>query len=369
MTDFDVAVIGAGPAGAIAARELSAAGASVLLIDRVHEPVDKVCGGCLHPAAVRALIEIGLEDLLVDQEAVPVGAAELRMGPGRVAEVALPAGGLALTRRSLDGALRLAAVASGAELRAGQLARVAAVEADCIRLLVGAELVDVRVVVLARGLAPARDGEPGPRTRPDPRSRVGFGAVAETHGLAAGRVIMSSAPSGYVGMVGAERGRLILAAAVDPRAIRGRPPAVLIEQLLREAGTPVPVDLSTLSWRGTPPITCAAPSAASRRIFAIGDAAGYVEPFTGEGMAWAIQTAREVAPLVLQAVDHWTEELPARWDRLRRDTLGRRPARCRATSALFHHPRIAGAILPWISRLGPRWIEPLVRVAYAGSSP
>lgn len=369
MSRVDVAVIGAGPAGALAARELSATGADVLLIDRDREPGDKVCGGCLHPAAVRTLADVGLEGLPAELDAVPIDAAELRMGPGRNLRIDLPPGGFALSRRTMDGALRRAAVASGAELRVGQAARVVAVAEDHVVLHVGDERIEARVVVQARGLASLRDDEPGPRARPTPGSRVGFGAVADGAAFTAGRVIMSCAPAGYVGMVGAERGRLILAAAVDPRRIDGQPPAVLIERLLREAGTPIPTDLSRLRWRGTPPLTRAAPVAATHRIFAIGDAAGYVEPFTGEGMAWALATARRVVPSVLRSLDQWSDALPGQWDRERRETLGRRPARCRATSAFFHHPRVAGAVLPWLSRLVPRVITPLVRAAYAGASP
>ena len=60
---WDVAVVGAGPAGSLAARELARRGAAVLLIDRARFPRYKVCGGCLNPRAIRQLEKAGLGNL------------------------------------------------------------------------------------------------------------------------------------------------------------------------------------------------------------------------------------------------------------------------------------------------------------------
>jgi flavin-dependent dehydrogenase len=46
-----------------------------------------------------------------------------------------------------------------------------------------------------------------------------------------------------------------------------------------------------LDWLGTLPLTRRTPRPAGHRVLVVGDAAGYVEPFTGEGMAWALATA------------------------------------------------------------------------------
>ena len=52
---WDVVVVGAGPAGAVVARELALAGATVLLVDRRRFPRNKVCGGCLSARTVAQL--------------------------------------------------------------------------------------------------------------------------------------------------------------------------------------------------------------------------------------------------------------------------------------------------------------------------
>ena len=58
--DWDAIVIGAGPAGALAARQIALQGLHTLLIDGKHFPRAKVCGGYLNSRALQALREVGL---------------------------------------------------------------------------------------------------------------------------------------------------------------------------------------------------------------------------------------------------------------------------------------------------------------------
>lgn len=60
---WDVAVVGAGPAGALAARQVALAGAAVVLIDKASFPRGKVCGCCVNGAALGVLESVGLGDL------------------------------------------------------------------------------------------------------------------------------------------------------------------------------------------------------------------------------------------------------------------------------------------------------------------
>ena len=52
---------------------------------------------------------------------------------------------------------------------------------------------------------------------------------------------------------------------------------------------------------------------AQERLFLIGDAAGYVEPFTGEGIAWALSSAQAITPLALRAIEGWRPQLATDW--------------------------------------------------------
>ena len=110
---WDVAVVGAGPAGAMAARELARRGCSVLLIDRSSFPRWKVCGCCLNGHALTLLQEVGLGAMLATSGAVPLTAIRLASA-GRSASVPL-SGGMVLSRESFDAALIYAAIEAGAD--------------------------------------------------------------------------------------------------------------------------------------------------------------------------------------------------------------------------------------------------------------
>src|SRR5262249_46295116 len=109
---WDVVVIGAGPAGSLAARELARRNCTVLLVDRAAFPRWKVCGSCLNGRALAMLDEAGLGDLPERNEAVPLSAFHLA-GGGRAATVSLP-GGVALSRSRFDAALVEEAIREGA---------------------------------------------------------------------------------------------------------------------------------------------------------------------------------------------------------------------------------------------------------------
>ena len=98
-----VTVIGAGPAGAVAARELARRGVNVLLVDKATFPRPKVCGCCLNAAEIATLDAIGLGHVPVAGGAVPLKRVRVAAGR-RSAELPLP-GGVAVSREALDAAM------------------------------------------------------------------------------------------------------------------------------------------------------------------------------------------------------------------------------------------------------------------------
>src|SRR5213078_4791567 len=99
--------------------------------------------------------------------------------------------------------------------------------------------------------------------------------------------------------------QLNVAAAVEPALLAHATPADVVESIVAKAGAGVPPALRRAIWRGTPQLTSRPKRVAAERVFLIGDASGYVEPFTGEGMATAIESAVAVAPFVLEATKTW----------------------------------------------------------------
>src|SRR5205085_6540700 len=108
---WDVAVVGAGPAGATAARELARRDCAVLLIDRAMFPRSKVCGCYLNANAQATLAAVGLGGLTTACGALPIH--HLILGThGASARLPLP-GGVLLSREAFDTALIRAAIAAG----------------------------------------------------------------------------------------------------------------------------------------------------------------------------------------------------------------------------------------------------------------
>jgi flavin-dependent dehydrogenase len=363
---WDVCVVGAGPAGALVSVELSRCGASVLLVDRADFPRAKVCGCCINERALSALSSAGLADL--PSQAGAVGLHSVCLAAGRrVARLRL-SGGVALSRSTFDSSLVRSAIHFGTAFLPGTVASLGplAIDHRRVELQQGARKTEVmaKVVLAADGLggmllsrskitsAPARAG-----------SRIGAGVVmdgAESF-YAPGVIYMTCGQAGYLGLVRLEDGRLDLACAVDTSAVRAaKGPGELAGTLIDEASWPVPRGLADQPWRGTAPLTRQAGRVAGERVFALGDATGYVEPFTGEGIAWALASAIALTPLVLRAVRTWQPSLAAEWTSLHRRIITRRQGACRLLAGLLRKPWLTAAGVAVLARL-PMLAAPVVR--------
>jgi 2-polyprenyl-6-methoxyphenol hydroxylase-like FAD-dependent oxidoreductase len=220
--------------------------------------------------------------------------------------------------------------------------------------------VRARLVLAADGLGGGLLTRAGIPSTSKPASRIGAGVILDTAEevepfYAPGVIWMACGRSGYVGLTRLEDGRLDVACALDTQAVRlvGGPGPVAVE-VLRSVGWPLPGKLDDLPWRGTPPLTRQAQLVAHDRLFALGDATGYVEPFTGEGMAWALSSAVALAPLARRAAREWQPGLMAEWTHLHRRIVTRRQSLCRMTAAVLRRPwltKLVVALLSWLPGL------------------
>src|SRR5262249_27009857 len=99
-----------------------------------------------------------------------------------------------------------------------------------------------------------------------------------------------------------------------------------------------------------------------------GDATGYVEPFTGEGIGWALASALTVVPLAVRAISEWQPGIADEWTGLQRRTRQRRERLCRTVTWISHHPSLTHMLVGIVSRL-PRLAAPLVRRIHASAHP
>jgi flavin-dependent dehydrogenase len=326
----DVIVVGAGPAGSTAAWKLARAGAKVLLIDACEFPRSKPCGEALSPGATPLLEEMGLLPRLRREGATEVGRWRLRTPDGRfiaatfgsaAGSLAAPDVGIALSRRRLDAVLLEAAIAAGAEFRAPLRVfevRERSAEREAVRLLArdgsGREL-DLRAPwvigadglrsVVARRVTGIRRGARDRlavvgRYRPEAGDgRDGSGLDRRT-----GELRLSAA--GCLGAAPIEHGLWTVGVVVSLRRAPelSTDPFAFFRATVDGYGFPPPASEAVLhgGLEVTGPFEVAPRRVTAPGVVLTGDAAGYFDPFTGQGVYRALLTGRLAATAVLTAL-------------------------------------------------------------------
>jgi len=360
---WDTVVIGAGVAGSVCAHALAQGGGRVLLVERSVLPRIKVCGCCLGPVGVERLEAARLGATLTG--ALRIEACELRVGR-HVAT--LPAPGFRVIGRDvLDERLAAAAQAAGACVLTGWSARVQSGGTVELRNATSKSVtIRTRAIIVADGLGGtslADRHEFGWCT--SARSRMGIGAILDRSPFPLGieRMSMACGRAGYLGLVRLPTGEVDAAASFDPAAVRlAGGPAKLCAELVSSAGGD-PQAMASADWRGTPLLTRRRTRIESGNVYVVGDAAGYVEPFTGEGMTWAIRGSVLAAETVRAAMAGRAAE--GSWTRLYQRELAAEHRRCRRIAGLLRYPRAlaaavaVGAFVPSLltraaSALGPK---------------
>lgn len=354
---WDVLVIGAGPGGAFAAREVARAGLATLLVERSSFPRAKVCGGCLNHTAVEALQRAGLGDCLARLGGPAITTVRLQQ-ERRHASISVPPG-VAVSRRTLDAMLVATAIEAGAQFLPETTAVIARESAEAARA--GRRLVELRsrgqpaaqvgacVVVAASGLAQTSlraCGEFESVVTADSRIGVGSMGPAGVLALPPGTITMAIGRAGYVGVVRVEEDHVHVAAALDPHFIRQcGSPGRSVASVLEDAGVPVDGAFDSFDWLGTLPLTRRTLRPVGRRVLLVGDAAGYVEPFTGEGMAWALATAGAATSFIQRGLREWGEPLEREWLAACNSLTGRQRRTCRIIARTLRAPwAVRGAI-------------------------
>lgn len=290
MSDrFEVAIVGSGPAGASCAAFCAAAGLRTLLLERAQFPREKVCGDCLNPSCWPVLERLRVAETVAALPHGKLRVVEFIGVNGRTVRVALPETGrgeIAVKRSAFDAVLMQRARAAGAEVIEGATVTSvtrgsgfeigAAGERFRARFLVAA---DGRNSTVARlcGLLP-RTGKERVALQTHAPLPSGFGE----------RVVLQLLREGYSGQAPVGEDELNICLVSAPADLAS------IKRWAEREFELAPEH----PWRTITPLTRAPLAVAQCGLFLIGDAARVVEPFTGEGIYYALRSGELAAEAI-----------------------------------------------------------------------
>jgi flavin-dependent dehydrogenase len=360
----DVAIVGGGPAGLAVAIHAARRGLSALVLERGGAVPDKACGEGLMPRGVRELEALGARGYLQSSDCAPLEGIRYIQEDATIAEARFPAGGgLGVRRVALVSALARRAKEVGVELREHCPVLSHRRTPGGIVLNTAAGEIDAQILIAADGLAsPLRCSE-GLDIPVRNARRFGlrqhfqlppWSPFVEVH--------LSEAAEAYVTPVGARRVGVAflwddarVPRPVSMKRFQARFPA-LAER----------IDGAQLDSRprGAGPFARSALARTADRFVLIGDAAGYVDAITGEGLSLAFCGAAALGRILPEAIARGaTRDALAPYEReyaqlFRRYAwvtravlaLARHPAlRRRVLRGLAHHPKAFQSLLHWFA--------------------
>ncbi|MFZ5469705.1 MAG: NAD(P)/FAD-dependent oxidoreductase [Myxococcota bacterium] len=312
-----VVIVGAGPAGSSAATFLAQQGASVTLLERSHFPRDKVCGDGCTPRAVWMLEALGLGELVREASAAaPVDALYGASPSGLVLDAEIPKSifggrGCVIARQVLDQRLVQRAVQAGATLREG--VRVEGIHREEQGVAVrcrGGETVRADVVLGCDGAPSVVRSSLGAPDFPSAHRAVALRVYYENVRLsrphAFGIFWEKDLLPGYGWVFPLPGNRANIGVGMRADLLEAQPYRIN-ELLERFCALPrIAAELQGATRVGKPkghhlPFGSFASRLVFDRALLLGDAAGFVNPLTGEGIEFALESGRFAAAAVVEA--------------------------------------------------------------------
>lgn len=365
----DILIVGAGPAGAIAGLVAARAGARVRILERSAFPREKLCGDTVNPGALAILRRLGVV-AAIEARGLPVEGMVLTGANGAAVVGRYPDGlyGRAIVRRALDAALLDAALAAGCHVEYGVAVRRAMIAED--RTARGGQ----RVV----GVVGAAPGQPGREHRFDApviiaadgrRSALSFGLGLARHPprprrWAAGAYFTGVEPPletgdwrfgemhvrrrSYIGVAPVPGGltNVCVVREVEMGGGAFRDVSALIRRSLAEDSL-LRARFADASMATQPvvlgPLAVDAGSSTIDGLFLAGDAAGFIDPMTGDGLRFAIRGGELAADAALRVLAGGWTGAHAAHARARIEAFASKWRFNRAVRALVASPLALGA--------------------------
>ena len=304
MQLFDVAIVGGGPAGSSCGAFCAMAGLQSLVLDREKFPREKVCGDCLNPSCWPVLERLELAERVRDLPHSKLCSVAFIAIDGREVIVDLPSDAnceISVKRSLFDDLLLRRARELGAKVHEQTtvtgLSRndhwnieTASGEFFQARILIGADGRNSTVAHLCNLLPrPARERVALQAHIPLPRD---FG----------NRIVLQFLREGYSGQASVNETQLNL-------CLVGTPPTISKLRRWAERQFQLPADQA---WRTITPLTRSPVPSAHKDLFFVGDAARVVEPFTGEGIYYALRSGELAANAAAKIVRGENRQLALR---------------------------------------------------------
>ncbi len=347
--EFDVAIIGGGPGGTSAAIRLRQFGFRVLLVEKDLFPREKLCGEFLSPEVGRLAAELGLESELLDAAPARINLVRLHLHGEPPVEMPLPAPALGLSRASLDHMLLRHAMRLGAVVlertTAESVRRCPSGEFSLVyRRYGGWEQAVVRAVICAAGrwsrwspqarracperklaLSMSKGRRGGLSRRPWARMPYAFNAHYESSIARANTLDLHFFPGGYCGLSHVEGGRANLCCLIENHLLRevakagADPSALLLRQPTLAGQLLGGKRVSRFLFAG--PLVLGLRKPVHDSMLMVGDSAGCIDPFTGDGISIALHSgliaARALEPALRSkcSLESALEEYARAYDR------------------------------------------------------
>jgi len=377
VRSFDIAVVGAGPAGSAAAITLARQGYAVALLDKERFPREKLCGDFINPITRPIVRALGVEEEILACTHEKVNTFRIASVSGAKAEVALSSSGesgfygIGLRRFDLDYILVQKAAAAGAVTLQGARVRDLKKKPKGWRLAVEHTGVDqeleARLLIAADGRNSWVAHHLGLAHPAAMRGKaVGFQLRLKGSRAISGAVEIHLFPGGYAGLVGLGDDTINLCLAIEKNRLphHGSPAAFLLERCLPQ-NPHLRGILSRSQWLGEvrstypvyfPPRRCYGDS-----VLLVGDAARVNEPVSGEGMYFAMRSGQLAAKVVDQAFRRKEFSAvalrPYEWECTR--TFRRRRAVNAVIRFLVYRPALATPLIR-LAASRSRWLDSVV---------
>jgi flavin-dependent dehydrogenase len=301
MNDFDVIVVGGGPAGATAAAACAQQGLQVALFEHARFPRHKVCGDVINPNCWPILERLGVARKIHGLPQQSIDAACFTTTGRHALTVPLPRPLVAIRRSLLDAALLDHARSCGVQVIEGETVHNVLTNRRVVTS--HGEYGARQAVIGADGRHSVVAGQAGlTRLRPHSHQRIAFQSHFRAPATLDQRVHLHLFRGGYCGLVRVDAERANLCIVTGPWAARfhGDCEALFAHTVwqnphFRESRVmPEPLE----SLQSAHPLQAPANRAAGHGVFLAGDALRVMEPFTGQGIFFALRTGEMAAEAI-----------------------------------------------------------------------